>query len=150
MKDAIGGTWLFQLAMVFIVLFAGYLALSVNYSKAFRVKNEILTIIEKNEGITSGSDGAQAQIITYLNSSNHIVYGVCKESDGNAYEAEGTKGLYCIKKTCIEDTNFKKAYYKVTVFFKFDLPFLGDLFTFKVQGETQSISFPQDDVECDI
>ncbi|NLA32492.1 MAG: hypothetical protein GX864_00885, partial [Mollicutes bacterium] len=55
MREAVGGTWLFQIAIVFIILFSGYLALSVNYSRAFKVKNEILAIIERNEGLREKS-----------------------------------------------------------------------------------------------
>ena len=145
MKDAVGGTWLFQIAIVFIILFAGYLALSVNYSKAFKVKNELLSIIERNEGVT---DNAQREILTYIRNNNHSVTGRCNDDkDGTPYEKENnTKALYCVKGTCIENTNFKKAYYKITVFFKLDLPYLGDLFTFKVQGETPQITFPGDGI----
>ena len=47
MREAIGGTWIFSIVIVFIVLFTSFLAISVNYSKAFRVKNGIINIIEK-------------------------------------------------------------------------------------------------------
>ena len=50
MKDAMGGTWLTGLVIIFIALFAGFLAYSISYTKAFRTKNEIINIIEKNEG----------------------------------------------------------------------------------------------------
>ena len=42
MKEAMGGTWLTGLVIVFIFLFAGFLAYSISYTKAFRVKNEII------------------------------------------------------------------------------------------------------------
>ena len=35
MREAIGGTWLFGLVLTFIVFFASFLAVSINYSKAF-------------------------------------------------------------------------------------------------------------------
>ena len=50
MRESIGGTWLVGIVIVFIVIFTSYLALSVNYSKAFKVKNGIIEIIEENEG----------------------------------------------------------------------------------------------------
>ena len=52
MRDAIGGALTLQMILVFMVIVNCYLAFSVNYSKAFRVKNEIRSIIEKNEGLT--------------------------------------------------------------------------------------------------
>ena len=53
MKDAIGSTWLTGIVIIFIALFAGFLAYSISYTKAFRVNNEIINIIETNEGFTT-------------------------------------------------------------------------------------------------
>ena len=50
MREAIGGTWLFGLVITFIVFFASFLAISINYSKAFNVKNNIVDLISKYEG----------------------------------------------------------------------------------------------------
>ena len=52
MKESIGGTWLLGFVLVFIVIFSAYLAVSINYTKAFKVKNRIINIIEENEGYT--------------------------------------------------------------------------------------------------
>lgn len=46
MRDAIGGVVNIQIILVFIVIVSGYLAFSVNYTKAFRVKNKIITTLE--------------------------------------------------------------------------------------------------------
>lgn len=53
MREAIGGTWLFGLVILFIALFASFLAYSISYTRAFNVKNEIINLIERNEGFTS-------------------------------------------------------------------------------------------------
>ena len=45
MREAIGGTWLFGLVITFIVFFASFLAVSINYSKAFNVKNNVVDLI---------------------------------------------------------------------------------------------------------
>ena len=52
MKEAIGGALTIQIILIFLILVNGYLAMTVNYTKAFRVKNGIISIIERNEGIT--------------------------------------------------------------------------------------------------
>ena len=52
MRDAISGALTLQIILIFMIIINCYLAFSVNYTKAFRVKNEILSIIEKNEGLT--------------------------------------------------------------------------------------------------
>lgn len=141
MRESIGGTWLFQIAIVFILLFAGYLALSVNYSRAFKVKNEIISIIERNEGPTTK---AQSQITQYLGTVNHTVVGKCETDETAFMSTHYGRGAYCLKKTCVDGHVISRAYYKVTVFFKFDLPVVGDLFTFRVVGETKVIYKPED------
>ena len=50
MRDAIGGVFSLQIILVFVILINGYLAYSVNYTRAFRVKNEIINIVEESEG----------------------------------------------------------------------------------------------------
>ena len=52
MREAIGGAWLMGVVVFFIVLFTSYLALSVNHSRAFNVKNAIVEIIERHNGYT--------------------------------------------------------------------------------------------------
>ena len=153
MREAIGGTWIFSIVIVFIVLFTSFLAISVNYSKAFKVKNGIVNIIEKREGI---SDATVDEISDYLNSVGYLVYSSCPDyvashsnESAHGFEASNTnsrKFKYCIART--EDTsgNIKKTYYKVTVFFRVDLPIMGEIFTFPVTGETKPIYFPKNDV----
>ena len=43
MRDAFGGLMNMVIIIVFLVLVSGYLAFNVNYTKAFRVKNKIIT-----------------------------------------------------------------------------------------------------------
>ena len=57
MREAIGGTWLFSIVITFVVLFTSFLAYSISYTKAFNLKNEIINLIERNEGYTRISNG---------------------------------------------------------------------------------------------
>ena len=52
MKQAISASWLFTLVILFIFLFASFLSLSTNYAKAFKVKDEIISTIERENGFT--------------------------------------------------------------------------------------------------
>ena len=47
MRQAIGTTWILQLVIIFMLIFVAFLSLSLNYTKAFKIKNEIITTIEK-------------------------------------------------------------------------------------------------------
>ncbi len=152
MREAIGGTWLFGLVITFIVFFASFLAISVNYSKAFNVKNNIVDMISKYEG---NNCNARKKIGNYLSDVGYLVTGDCGSIDGDKYDAydlkgnklaSGKKGYYCIAKTDTgSDTDIKKSYYRVIVFFRVDLPVIGNITTFKIKGETESIYYANDE-----
>ena len=52
MKAGISNIWLLGMIATFIFLFSCYVIISVNYTKSFKMKNEVLTIIEKGKGMT--------------------------------------------------------------------------------------------------
>ena len=54
MRDAFGGIVNLSMIVIFLVLVCGYLAFNVNYTKAFRVKNYIITTMEQYEGNCDG------------------------------------------------------------------------------------------------
>ena len=145
MREAIGGTWLFGLVITFIVFFASFLAVSINYSKAFNVKNNIVDLIGKYEGNNCKS---RKKIGEYLSDVGYLVIGTCPD-DYYAYDLQGNylsgtkRGYYCVKSEDTSDnTVVDKKYYRVVTFFKLDLPMVGDLTTFRIKGETESVYFP--------
>ena len=52
MRDAFGGLVNIVIIVVFLVLVSGLLAFNVNYTKAYRVKNKIITTLEQYEGVS--------------------------------------------------------------------------------------------------
>ena len=88
MREAIGATWIFGIVIVFIVVFTGYLAFSVNYAKAFAMKDSIIDIIEKHNGpggITGEdhtSESAPGLVLNEVNEKmqviNYYAKGNCK------------------------------------------------------------------------
>ena len=85
MRESIGTTWVLQLVILFILLFVGFLTLSLNYSKSYKVKNELLSVIEKYEGLTTDS----VKIINnYLSKNGYKTMGKC--GDDGWY---GTKSI---------------------------------------------------------
>ncbi len=144
MREAIGGTWLFGIVVVFIVLFSGYLAMSVNYSKAFKVKNAIVDILEKEEG---HSDAAKDKIKEY---NKNVGYGVSSNCETGYTGADpvssaagsNVKYRYCIKcesNNSVDGSRLPTSYYSIKVFFKLDLPVIGNMFVFPISGETKPI-----------
>lgn len=156
MRESFGSMWIIGLVLIFTLLFSSFLAVSISYSKSFKVKNEVISFIEKNEGLT---DNAVKLINDYLRNSGYKQKGVCESewvgikeissghSSMNVKEiADGkSKYYYCIKKENISDGAHPfRAYYKVKLFYKFDLPVVGDMFNFQVDGQTSDIAIPAD------
>lgn len=156
MRQAIGTTWILQLVIIFMLIFVSFLALSINYTKAFKIKNELTTIIEKYEGLSSGDGGTINIINNYLLYNNYTVKGKCEENEWGVDNLNDTiikevnkneKYYYCIKKMDESTESLPtKAKYKVKIFFNFSLPIIGQLFTFNVDGTTISITNTLDDI----
>ena len=139
MKESIESTWTVQSIIFFILIFAAFLSLVIQYSKAYLVKNEVLNILEKYEGAQSSKE----IIGNYLLDQAYKTKGKCSTEDGwygaidyTSYEAaeEGKNYLFCIQK---ETTN-NRIYYNVVFFYKFNLPIIGDITTFRVVGKTKT------------
>lgn len=166
MRSAIGGTWTFMLVIAFIAIFAAYLTITLNYSKAFKVQNEIIDIIERSEGLTDQTstdgrgDGAIQLISNFMRYNGYNAKGTCPEGYigaksimGNGkedleYARDGEKYYYCVRKHIgYFDAKPNRAYYDVDMFFAFDLPIIGSIFNFRVSGETMEIEHTFDELE---
>ncbi|MBE6153577.1 MAG: hypothetical protein E7166_05075 [Firmicutes bacterium] len=150
MREAIGGTFLFNIMIVFIFFFTAFLAIAINYSQAFRIKNQVINYIEQYEGMNETSE---EEIIEYINSSGYYRNVDCS-CDNNDYVCLGNndntgsnvhlssdssrkaKGL-CIKK--LSNSN-GDTYYRVTTFVSFNLPIVGEFLKLPVKGETKVIT----------
>ena len=149
MKEAIGQVFSLEFIIVFVLLLSGYLAWNVNYTKAFRVKNEIRSIIQKNEGLT---EDAMLDIAEYMNKVN---YNQNKDfsnwcSDGGFYTCTIDGRSFCMdvrtsnKYGTDADGNNIAAYYTIYTFVDMNIPVLNKMlpFTaglFSVTGETSLI-----------
>lgn len=148
MKEAIGGGWLFGFVAVFIVLFSAYLAISINYTKAFKVKNRIINLIEENEGFTSSryisessvdmdqvknGTSTEDKVYVYL---DEIGYKYTDIKCPEPFESTDHKvGGYCVRKY---NTN-AGAYYKVATFVSLELPLVWIKINVPITGETKVI-----------
>ena len=145
MRESIGSTWVLQLIILFILLFVGFLTLSLNYSKSYKVKNEVLTIIEKYEGLSSDS----VKIINnFLVQSGYKTMGKCG-ADGwygatDIFTDTGVldvatandKYYYCIRKKFAKKDYY---YYEIKTFLTFNLPIVGNFVAFTIEGSTADV-----------
>lgn len=153
MKEAIGGSWLFLIVITFVTLFACFISLSVNWSKCYKVKDEILFLIEKNHGLNSGT---LTEVNEYLTDIGYRSTGKCPSgSDGCWYGFSYSNNSghtmsnpnYCVQKHVVGATAIghpTTAYYSVKVFFKLDVPVIGDIIKLTVDGETSNIANVKD------
>lgn len=141
MRESIGNTWIFMLVISFTLIFAGFLVLVLSYSKIYKMKNELTSILEKYEGLTSKSEKI---INEYLDNSNYRVMGKCENgsyaSDDllstNIVDDETKSYYYCISTRINKRGN---TVFIITMFYDFNLPIFGKLTKFSVKGETYGI-----------
>lgn len=131
MRDAFGGVFMTSLFLVFIFIYVAFTAVSLNYAKAFRVKNKVIDFIEQAE-ITDLDDYFGRNIARQdLSKLNNILedsnyYKECTTND--QISVNGSKG-YCYngiiilkdREEKVEGTNSKTVYYKVLTYADWNL-----------------------------
>ena len=127
MREAMGGALLIKLVMFFIILYVCFFSIAINYSITFRVKNQIINIIEAYEGI----EHAQPEIDKYIASVSYYKANVGSFAIENANCSHG----YCIE----EIDAVRGKYYRVTTYVTFDFPIIGRFTNFPVSGESKVI-----------
>lgn len=144
MKESIGTTYLFQIVIVFVLLFTGYLCLSINYSRSYAVKNSIVHAIEREKG---DNEKSQKLIANYLQKVGFRTTGNCP-NEYIAYDSKGQtqgpggKGVYCVQEVVSQEASAqlpRRSYFRVVVFYKLDLPIFNSVFSFKNYGDTYQI-----------
>lgn len=150
MKSTVSTTQTFKYILMFTLIFSAFIALTITYNRAYKIKNETISILEKYEGVTTKS---LSLINNYLKHSNYTEKGLCEEDEYGVLSLDSTtyklvksnnrneKFYYCLSNYKTKDENKEKIFYTVKIFYKFNLPFLGDLMTFKITGETKGIKY---------
>ena len=150
MRDAIGQVFVLQIILVFVLLINGYMAYSVNYTRAFRVKNQIVNIIEQYEGPT---DEAMAKIGSYVDGMTYRVPQTLINNFRNRYASNSDDGEVSCQdgwcyiahnvKTTGGDGELNGTYYSVITFVNIDIPVINNLIGLgdflSVSGETRTI-----------
>ncbi len=137
--------------MVFMSVFIAFIAITINYSNAFNLKSKMVSIIEQYDGLNPNSVD---NIDKLLKASNYKITSTCPDrgdkyvgvKDGIVTTNPKDRQSYCVyrEKRDAQDGADSKYYYDVLVFFNFSLPVLGDLFTFRIESETNVIYYPND------
>lgn len=141
MRDAFGGVFMMRLMLVFIVVFVGFGAISLNYAKAFRIKNKVIDLIEQQEikNITN--------VKNYTSKLDAIVTNADYNISCNKEEIKNDTGKVigiCYKGIVItennEHNNSDYIYYDVLTYGGWNLNFLNMLLA--LGGEAQNSEEP--------
>jgi len=146
MREAIGNTFIVNLLLIFIAVMSALLIGSIGYSKAFKVKNRIIYILEKYEGYTAV---AQTEINASLRDIGYPIAANNRQcpspaamgADRTVYGGSpaGMDYHYCIYEYENIGTQGKGHYYGVITFMHFDIPLIGNYLQFQVRGKTRTM-----------
>ena len=156
MRDAIGGSFIIKLFLVFLATYIIFIGIALNFARAFRVKNNLIDIIEQNEGINNMDyvnvdNGVIGKIEARLRSVGYNLTGKvqavdCKlafnipvnETDENLHFYN--RG-YCIRPSGVMpiDEDIDAEYYQVATFVDIYIPLLELHYLIPEKGETRKI-----------
>ena len=153
MKESIGVLSLTNIVILFILVFTGYLCVMLNQTKAYNVKNEIITIIQKHNGL---GDDALAEIKEYSDKVDYNDGSITSKAIQTSGElTDSDKGMICITTHSINYNlndptgQFPNAaYYDVKVFFALDMPIINSVFNFNLRGNTKIVYCPKENGGC--
>lgn len=139
MKEAFGTAYVVNFVIIFVILFIFFFVAGMSYTKAFKIKNRIVDIIEENECYSEDATcESKEQIDDILNEAGYRVTNLkpnCKIIQGARLLTTTTNTFnYCVYKV---DTTSKGSYYKAAAFMYYEIPVIGVHMQFPVYGETK-------------
>ena len=152
MKKAVGGAYVYNLVIVFLLIAFGFLMATVSYSKAYRVSKAIVSIIENHSGYAGTGTLADKEIARYLTSIGYNTMAIDKKNcpvrknaSGQEVNASWSTNGVCIYQ--IDTTKYKDpdnqektlyVTYGVVSYMRIDLPLI-ELIKVPIYGETEKI-----------
>ena len=133
MRDALGGTVNIVIIVVFIVFALGYMAFNVNYTKAFRMKDKIISVYEKNNGTCTTT--CKNEIKAYAEKIGYNPDSIeCGSEDAPSIDG---KKLYCVSYTQVGDIADMNArcYYHISTKININIPILENLYAMSRNGD---------------
>lgn len=138
MKEAFGTAYVVNFVIIFVILFIFFFVAGMSYTKAFKIKNRIVDIIEENECYSEDATcESKDQIDKILSDAGYRVTNSqpdCKQIQGADLLTTNTNTFnYCVYKF----NSSKGSYYKAAAFMYYEIPVIGVHMKFPVYGETK-------------
>ena len=148
MRDALGGSVTLIIVVVFIVFALGYMAFNVNYTKAFRMKDKIISLYDDYNGDCISNSKCESEIKSYAEKIGYQGYDMNKCPSNFT---EGAGGLYCWKQSVsnvysTEDVGIvhprtNNYHYTIVTRINVQIPIMNKLLDFRfldVSGDTKT------------
>ncbi len=157
MKESLSVTTIFQIVILFIVLFTGIMALTINNSTSFGVKDEIVSVIDFNEGNFLDGENLNEEIVDSMQVNSYRNTGTCKsgwcgyDRDGNrVMSGKSSVCIRCVNVTdginagysspdIVSDDFIEGYYFQVEAFYQLDLPSFSETFNFRTKGDSKTV-----------
>lgn len=159
MKESLSNALILNLIIIFLFLFVILFAGSTAYTKAFKVKNRIISIIEKREntiltkGFNAGNNSVLSEIELALSDTGYRVEMNISQKCQDAMKKrfKNTNYSYNVVDTGLSTYNYCVAefhdptsamqgrYYAVITYMYFEIPLIGQTLEFPVYGETKTL-----------
>lgn len=121
MRDSFGGVFMIRLFLVFIFIYVAFAAISLNYAKAFKLKNSIISFIEENEIISLESISRYEDELNQILTKSQYTDKVCNDGNGTIESAEGHIDAYCYNGIVISLESTKKVSDKNSTIIKYNV-----------------------------
>ena len=150
MNEGVGSVTILVVIAVFIAIVAAYLAYNVNYTKAFRMKNKIVSLYEEYEGQCTSE--CQGKIRDYARDIGYNPYGSlrCQDTDVQPIglsmsSVQEVNGLYCeykiqVQKSKPSDDVFVDSvdqyYYRILTRIDIQIPIIQNVLNLRILNVT--------------
>lgn len=159
MKESISNALILNIVIIFLFIFLILFAGSTAYTKAFKVKNRIISIIEKRETtiLTKGFNAGDNSVINEIKSAlSDVGYRIelnvnqkCNDAmkkrfkntnySYNVVDTGTSTYNYCIAEFYDANSPMQGRYYAVITYMYFEIPLIGSTLEFPVYGETKTL-----------
>ena len=134
MKDSFGSAYMIYVFIFFVIIFITFISLILKYAQAFKVKDQIISIIEEYEGYGTGNGKSFENIESYIESTSYRPE--VGSENFNAINGQCSSTYkYCIAKHSTGDA----TYYTVYTFVSWNFPFFKLSGVWNIQGETRPV-----------
>ena len=147
MQDAFGGIVNLALIVLFLVIVEGILGMTVNYTKAFKMKNVVLSAVEQYEASACFGDNADSGCLRKIQEdARSIGYSPsnlrCPRFFTAKTDSQG-RGLFCYRQMeVVNSASSKQTYYRIVTQVDVHIPIIREILSlefFQVKGDTRMI-----------